>query len=1533
MAGARDTEASFQVDVNGIDKLTRLNEAFDKTVATAEKADAILSRGLNIGGGAGQVGKFNSGLREAEKSAQSLNKYMSQVLARQKEAGASSDKYISSVERSSRAYSQIATQAEKVAQAQNKTAETASRAEVAQNRAAEAASRAQTAAARQAEMQAKIVTAQSKAAEATIKASNAQEKETAAISRSVAQAEKLAAAREKDLALASKYNAQARTTSALGAAAVAGSALHGGAQHKEGRVSGAVKEGLAMFAPSMLIAGGVIKAAEGIKELFKSGVEYNSQVSGMKGTWQTLVDGAIGEGISRKTAGSAGGIVKGIRDTSRITGRSLELVDEGYQQMYHATESESRTKKLVHSEMMIADAMNLSDAQASRFAMYGVGHSLDRGKVTGGSLNQMVQYAPALTNALKRAVLASDMKKNIKDVTEHDIKSSGIDLRERIKGGEVSAKMLEDAINYLGGTKFKKAAENAQMTIPGMVRAIKNGSGRIMGEFENSFAKPLAKNTSSFFGGITKYVLSTKSTEDARKLGSQLAGITAKVGDGLGIMTNAAIKMWNATKDFRGGFSKGFVNELTTVKNAVQDAGNFISGVGQKIANALPKGTREKAKDLGELTGKVAAFLLVMRGASHLPVVGKVFDGMLGSVGKLAAKIPVIGGLLEKIIGGNRLKNDSAANKMVSASNTMMAAANKMLGGGSGTGGAGGFGGRAVSGSGKATLGNKLANSKFGAVVDKTFLTGAGLAAKGGIRGAIGNKMMKGALFATEKGLGGASSLARFGSSGLGRLLGGIGKVGGGIARRGGLGINALFAGFDVYQAMKNNAAGSKARHVGVGAGIGGGIGGTLGAALGSFLGPLGTIGGGMAGSWAGNKLGGWIGGMFSSNDKPKPTRKLVGPPKPKQELIGPKKPKAEFGRSSSSKSPLLKGLEAEKQKAKSTSSAVKKESKSTANARKKDSADVLKASKKNDSALLASAKKTSASQAKLSKESLSKIKKSSEAASKGQKKAAESAAKAAVSAQKKAAKETLSSMKKQGSDLQKALKKQSSGQKKELNAMKKSQSSALKSMNKDAQNSFKKFTKLAKDAMKNGTKAIKSGIKTMNRNTKSGLKPIENQFKKLTTMVKSNLKKAQNASKSGTKGITNAVKNGLKNVGKSGKSEFNKLTSSIKSGMNKAKSTARSGARAIGTAIKSGLKPVGNAGKAEFNRLASSVRSGMNKAKSSARSGARGIVTSIRSGLKTLNSVGRSSMNGFANTIKSQMNKAASAARSGSNKIVSNVKSGLSKLSSSASSSMSKLTSTITNGLNKAANAAKSSANKIASSLQSGLNKAVSYANSATSRIASSMNKIGSSAASATAKVNALARAINSLKSKTVTITANIKGKGADKLEHGTSGARSAFSSVPNYAGGTRTSGGHRGGMALVNDAKGSNYREAFMLPNGVVGLFPKKRNFLTVLPRGAHVLNAEDTRRKFGSGVSQYARGTVGALEAINATQARKSITPPTKSVSIKMPDVNITVNIQNAGAGVSDDIAKNLKPQIKQMFEEFLRNYNSEFKEVPS
>lgn len=57
----------------------------------------------------------------------------------------------------------------------------------------------------------------------------------------------------------------------------------------------------------------------------------------------------------------------------------------------------------------------------------------------------------------------------------------------------------------------------------------------------------------------------------------------------------------------------------------------------------------------------------------------------------------------------------------------------------------------------------------------------------------------------------------------------------------------------------------------------------------------------------------------------------------------------------------------------------------------------------------------------------------------------------------------------------------------------------------------------------------------------------------------------------------------------------------------------------------------------------------------------------------------------------------------------------------------------------------------------------------------------------------------------------------------------------VPSYAQGT---GYHPGGPALVNDASGSQYQEMFSLPDGRMGMFPKQRNLLVDLPKGAQVL-----------------------------------------------------------------------------------------------
>lgn len=1458
--GVRDTEATFDVAVNGIGKLQELNNAFDKTLSAAKKVDDILSRGLNMNGGSGSAIRFSENISKGASSAEKLNTSLGRAVSLQRDFVTASGRSESAVTKVASAYDKAVISSEKVAQAQS--------------RSAEMSARAQTAEARHAEMVAKVATAKSRATEASVRAASAQDRETSALARSVAQADKLASARQKDLALAEKYNAQ---TNAINNAAARSSMLASGGK-KESRIGGAVKDGLAMFGPSMLIAGGIMSAAGGIRNLFGGGYEMLKQRQSGQAMWATSVsdahNGVTGSNLTKQSVAANNAIMA----TALKAGNDYSEANAIAKQIYSSDGGKysgnvKNTNSLLKGMFNIQDANALSTGEMHQFRT-AVGNIGDLGKMSGMSAKSLNLLDGKMTRAIR-----SEYKKETGHALGLNKTGTGYDW------GSVSAALAFKALDKYGnGTGVGQASERFNATLPGMLRAGKSASSFLISEVMDQFGKGIGKG-----GGFSDLIkkLSGKFTDfdsikgAANKAGSVLTNSANKIGSGILAISEATKVTWQKLKPFRTGFADGFVDEMKNIKGAVVDGAKWIGGAYNKLKSMLPKGSDKDLESFGKNVGKVAAFMLALKGASKLPVIGKVFDGMLGKIGGLLGKIPVVGGILQKLIGGGT-KNTAAA-QMLTASDRMLAAANKMNGGSGGSGGAGGYtNGRVVSGNGKLTASERLANSGFGAAVDKTFLKGTALSAKGGLSGLLGKLLVGGSTGAAKLSLGGAGLATAIGSSKLGSILGGVGRVGKGVLSRGGGLINAAFAGFDVYNAMKNNKAGTKARHVGVGSAIGGGVGGTLGAALGSFLGPLGTIGGGMAGSWLGGKVGGWVGSKFPTGSKKKSTKKT---PTFNKKTIGPST-SALKGSKSNADNPLLKSLNEAKKKSKSTHSSIKSDSKKTASSQKKDSASVLANAKKNNNALLAGSKKLNSSEAKLSKKSAAEIKKASEASSKGQKKAAEAAAKASVAAQKKAAKSTLSSMKKQGSDLQKALKKQSSGQKKELSAMKKNQKSSLKSMNKDAQSSFKKFSKLVSSTMKKAKSSMKSGMKSMSNASKSGIKPIQNQFKKLNSSIKSSLNKAKSTAKSGTKGVVNAIKSGFKGVGTAGKSAFNKLPSSMKSGFNKARSVARSGAK--------------------------------------------GIVTSVKGGLKSMNSAAKSSMNGFTSSIKSSMSKATSAARSGSSKLVSSVKSGLSKVGTAATSSMGKLTTSITSGMSKATSAAKSGADKIATSLSNGFKKAVTAANSSTSKIAASMNKIGSSASSATSKVQALASAINGLKSKTVTITANVKGKGADKLEKGTSGALGAFNAIPHYAGGTGA--GHAGGMALVNDAKGSNYREAFMLPNGMVGLFPKKRNFMTYLPKGTHVLNANDTRKKFGAGVARYANGTSNALKAVNDMQNRSlsshSGSKQTKSANVT---VNITLNVQNAGNGATDDIMKNLGPAVKAQIEEVLRSFNQKESEV--
>ncbi len=439
---------------------------------------------------------------------------------------------------------------------------------------------------------------------------------------------------------------------------------------------------------------------------------------------------------------------------------------------------------------------------------------------------------------------------------------------------------------------------------------------------------------------------------------------------------------------------------------------------------------------------------------------------------------------------------------------------------------------------------------------------------------------------------------------------------------------------------------------------------------------------------------------------------------------------------------------------------------------------------------------------------------------------------------------------------------------------------------------------KKASGNKKKSTSNVKSAVDKLNKQDKADSKKNAKALNDLNKKAKSGMSKAEKSTKSGAKKVQKAGSDAFKF--KTSKSGFNKLNSDAKSGMNKANKTVKSGSKKIQNSGKNAFKF--KTSKSGFNKLNSDAKSGTNKVNKTIKSGSKKIQNSGKNMFKFKSST--SGFNKLNSQAKSGMNKVNSTVKSGSKKIQNSAKnafkfkgaeSGFNSLNSQAKSGMNRVNSTIKSGASKWSSTIKSGISKAASSFSSQMSKMVSTASSKASAISSSLAKIGTAAASAASKVKTLQSAINSLKSKTVTITANVKGKGADKLATGTPGAKRAFSQafVPHYANGT-TAGGHRGGMALVNDAGGSNWREAFMLPNGLMGLFPNQRNLNTVLPAGTQVLDGNSTKKLF----PRYANGTDGAK---NAFAPQKSSSNPT---------IQINVTIQgNASAADANAIANTI------------------------
>ncbi|MFD1398564.1 phage tail tape measure protein [Lacticaseibacillus suilingensis] len=86
-------------------------------------------------------------------------------------------------------------------------------------------------------------------------------------------------------------------------------------------------------------------------------------------------------------------------------------------------------------------------------------------------------------------------------------------------------------------------------------------------------------------------------------------------------------------------------------------------------------------------------------------------------------------------------------------------------------------------------------------------------------------------------------------------------------------------------------------------------------------------------------------------------------------------------------------------------------------------------------------------------------------------------------------------------------------------------------------------------------------------------------------------------------------------------------------------------------------------------------------------------------------------------------------------------------------------------------------------------------------------------------------------------------------------------------------------GGLAMVNDAPGSVYREAITLPNGQT-FIPKERNAILPLPRHAKIATAISTARQFA--VPRFASGTTDFTGAATTLQNLRPQTVQTVNVT---------------------------------------------------
>lgn len=264
-------------------------------------------------------------------------------------------------------------------------------------------------------------------------------------------------------------------------------------------------------------------------------------------------------------------------------------------------------------------------------------------------------------------------------------------------------------------------------------------------------------------------------------------------------------------------------------------------------------------------------------------------------------------------------------------------------------------------------------------------------------------------------------------------------------------------------------------------------------------------------------------------------------------------------------------------------------------------------------------------------------------------------------------------------------------------------------------------------------------------------------------------------------------------------------------------------------------------------------------------------------------------------NAASSKMSSAAEAVRSGAESAKSKAVSAFGSLKEGVSSKLNDVKSVASDVFSNIGNWAKDLPGKIANGLSNG----VQAIGNAIGNIANTIARpIGDAVNSAIGAINWVLGAVNA-------------GWSLNKW------------SIPTYKTGTDY---HPGGPALVNDAPGSSYQEMFKLPGGRMGMFPRQRNMLVDLPRGAQVLP--------GSLVPHYAGGIFGSFKDFFTNGFDKAkgvaedvwnvISNPSALVSEAISKFVDISGIQDPMLSVASGFLKYAKDAVTNMIVEMINNF---------